>query len=112
MVMVSGLLALSIAATGWYYLFYSRAAIGLAGMEAAGGHLLRARPRRLGGFLMLLLGILFFAGFFAVDQSSPSRGFVLVWLGVFLVVLMILVLAMVDLRLTLRLRRSVGRHAI
>jgi hypothetical protein len=110
--MVSGLLALSVAATGWYYLFHSRAALGLAGVEGDAINLLRARLRRVGGFFLLVLGVLFFAGFFAVDQEHPTPAYLAVWLGVFLVVLIILVLAMVDLRLTLRLRRSDQHHAI
>src|SRR5439155_26157592 len=104
--MVPGVLALSVAATGWYYLFYSQAATALAGVETAAINVLRARLRRIGGFFMLLLGVLFFAGFFAVNQEHPGRAYLAVWLSVFMVVLIIMVLAMVDLRLTLRLRRD------
>jgi len=110
--MASGLLALSVATTGWYYLFYSKAATGLAGIEAAAANLLRVRLRRVGGFFMLVLGVLFFAGFFAVDQEHPTPAYLAVWLGVFLVVMIIMILAMVDLRLTMRLRRGHHHHAL
>jgi hypothetical protein len=105
-----GLLALTIAAAGWYYMFYSRAATELGEVEDAGVNLRRVRLRRVGGFFMLLLGIAIFAGFFTVDWDRPTVAFLAVWLGVCFIVLAILVLGIVDLRLTWRLRQARMRH--
>ena len=101
-----GLLALTIAAAGWYYMFYSRAASELAEVEGAAINLRRVRLRRVGGFFMLLLGVGIFAGFFTVDWDRPNVGFVAVWLGVCFNVLAVLVLGIVDLRLTWQLRQA------
>jgi hypothetical protein len=56
---------------------------------------------------MLLLGVCFFAGFHTVDWDQPSEAFLLVWLAVFILLGCIVVLALIDLRLTMKLRRSV-----
>jgi hypothetical protein len=101
-----GLLALTIAAAGWYYMFYSRAASDLVEVEGTALNLRRVRLRRLGGFFMLLLGVGIFAGFFTVSWDRPNIGFLAVWLGVCFMVLAILVLGIVDLRLTWQLRQA------
>ncbi len=92
-------------AAGWFYLFYSRAARNLAAIELASHNSFRSRLRRVGGFLMLLLGGGIFAGFYTVDQDAPGVSYVLVWSGVILVLSLMVLLAMMDLRLTWKLRR-------
>lgn len=105
---IQGIFALSIAATGWYYMFYSRAAERLAQVEAETINHRRVRLRQVGGFFMLLLGIFFFAGFYSVDQDRPTAAFFVIWTAVCLLVMIVLVLGLADLRLTWRLRRNAG----
>ena len=60
--------------------------------------------RRIGGGAMFLLGVAFFAGFELMDHQKPVL-FALTWMGVALLMLFIVVLGLIDLRLTMRLRR-------
>src|SRR6185436_12056732 len=100
--------SLFIAAAGWYYMFYSRAANRLSGIEDANINAMRVWLRKINGLLMFLLAICFFAGFFAVDLDHPTRMTAIVWLVVCGLVLALLALGMVDLRLTWRLRGMVA----
>ena len=105
---IQGLFALSVAATGWYYMFYSRAASRLGEIENESLNRRRVCLRQVGGFFMLLLGICFFAGFYTVDQESPTLAFIAVWTAVCVLVMIVLILGLADLRLTWRLRRGTG----
>jgi len=96
--------SLFIAAAGWYYMFYSRAASRLSGMEDANINAMRVWLRKVNGLLMFLLAVCFFAGFFAVDLDHPTRMTAIVWLAVCGLVLALMALGLVDLRLTWRLR--------
>src|SRR5436190_3330462 len=96
--------SLLIGAAGWYYLFYSRAAARLAGVEDQALNVRRQRFRRFGRFVMLLLAVGIFAGFNTVDPHASAQAFILVWFGVFVLLFVIVILAMLDLRLTWRLR--------
>lgn len=98
------LVSFLVAAAGWYYMFYSRAAANLSGIEDEALNRRRHRLRRIGGFFMVLLGVALFAGFHSVDPVVSAQGFILVWFAVFLLLLTIVLLAMLDLRLTWRLR--------
>ena len=103
---VTGIFSLIVAAFGWYYMFYSRAATNLSGIERQDLNRRRHRLRRIGGFVMVLLAVGMYAGFNSVDpQTSPSP-FVAVWLTVFVLLLVTVILAMIDLRLTWRLRQQ------
>jgi hypothetical protein len=98
--------SLAVAAVGWYYMFYSRAASRLSGIEDAHVNSMRIWLRKINGMLMFLLAISFFAGFFAVDLDHPTRMTAFVWLAVCGLVLALLALGLVDLRLTWRLRMA------
>jgi hypothetical protein len=100
----STIFSLLIAAAGWYYMFYSRAAVSLHGIEDEHLNKRRQRLRQLGGFMMILLAVGLFAGFHTVDPNSSAQAFLLIWFGVFLLLFAVLLLAMADLRLTWRLR--------
>jgi drug/metabolite transporter (DMT)-like permease len=102
----SAVFSLLIAAAGWYYMFYSRAATNLTGVEDDGINRRRHRLRRIGGFIMLLLAVAFFAGFNTVDAETSAARFLLVWLAVFVLLMIIVLLALADLRLTWRLRHT------
>jgi hypothetical protein len=94
------------AAMGWYYMFYSRAARRLETVEAQHINLWRVRLRRIGGGVMILLGVLFFAGF----QDLAPIPFILVWTGVMLALLLIVALALFDIRLTWAIRKASRRR--
>ena len=101
--------ALVVAAAGWYYMFYSEAASRLAQVEGEAVNRRRVRLRRLNGLMMFLLAVFFFAGFFAVDLDRPTVAFFVVWLIAMFLLLAIVVLAVIDVRLTLKLKLSVPR---
>lgn len=105
----SALFSLFIAAADWYYMFYSRAATNLHGIEDQALNHRRQRLRQIGGFFMLLLAVALFAGFHTVDAATSAQAFLLVWMSVFLLLLLIVLLAMADLRLTWKLRNR-RRH--
>lgn len=104
-------LAFLIATAGWHYLFYSRAANRLSGVENERLNRLRIRLRRVGGVVLLLLGPTFFAGFRTLDPESDfnPHAFVGLWVSVLLLMGVMVVLALVDVRLTFRLRQQ--QHA-
>jgi hypothetical protein len=112
MQLVTGIFSLIVAAFGWYYMFYSRAASNLSGIERQDLNRKRHRLRRVGGFVMLLLAIGMYAGFNSVDPHTSPNPFVVIWLTVFVLLLVTVVLAMIDLRLTwkLRHRQRVADH--
>lgn len=87
---------------GWYYLFYSQAAVLLGAIEAPALNLRRRRLRRANGVVMLVLAVLLYAG---TDERNTPQSFVLVWLGVLVLFFAFVALAVMDLRLTARLRR-------
>jgi hypothetical protein len=103
---IAGIFALLTGASGWFYLFYSRAAQRLSEIENQRLNDRRIALRRVGGVVMLLLGGFFFAGFYAFDEplTRPAL-FVGVWLTVFALLVAVVVLALIDLRLTRKLRR-------
>jgi hypothetical protein len=106
--MVSSLLAifsLFVAASGWHYLFQARGPYATVEDPTYRYNIRRLHFRKLGGLLMLVLGSLIFAGFFAVDQSEPTSAFIAIWLSVMTLVLIVILLALVDLRLTLKMRQ-------
>ena len=104
-----GIFSLLVGACGWYYLFYSRAALKLGGVEDAPTNLRRQRLRRIGGFTMLLLAIFIYAGFYTVEAKTSPAAFLLTWIMVFVLLFLIVLLALLDLRLTAKLRRDRNR---
>ena len=103
---LSTILALLIGIAGWYYLFYSRAAEKLAGVESHRLNRLRVWLRRAGGVVLLLLAPAFFAGFNTVDAATDPDAFVGIWVAVLVLLGVNVLLAMVDVGLTWKLRRQ------
>jgi Na+/H+ antiporter NhaD/arsenite permease-like protein len=101
-----GIFSLLVAIAGWHYLFYSRAAHRLGGMEDDRSNRQRIRLRRINGSVMLLLAVFFFAGFYTVDDKVSPGAFLLVWLTVFVLMFFLTLLAFLDLLLTARMRRQ------
>jgi cytochrome bd-type quinol oxidase subunit 2 len=108
----TSLFSLAVAGVGWYYMFYSRGAVNLHGIEDETLNHRRQVLRRIGGFVLLLLGVAMFAGFHSVDSATSAQAFVLVWMSVFVLLLVVLLLAMADLRLTWKLRRRRDRRGV
>jgi hypothetical protein len=100
---LAAILALLTGAAGWHYLFYSSAAHRLAGLEETHTNRRRIVLRRANGVAMLLLAICFFMLFWTVTRSGAL---LLVLAAVLLLLITILILALIDLRLTWRLRHK------
>ena len=105
MIVLVDLLSLLIAVAGWHYLFYSRAAKRLEQIEDARVNLSRVRLRRVNGGIMLMLAVTFFIGSQPWLQASAAA-FILVWILVLGLMLAILMLALLDLRLTWKLHMA------
>jgi len=95
-------LALLVATAGWFYLFNPRAAQRLRGIEPGRANRLRIRLRQASGLIMLLTASCLYGGFRNVHQQLPSPLAVITLMAL---LLGLIVLAMIDLHLTWRLRR-------
>jgi hypothetical protein len=103
----ANVLSLLIAATGWHYLFYSRAVKLLEEIEFRELNAKRVLYRRINGGLLMALGLLTFCG---VQNLRPVV-FVGIWIAAMVVLATIVVLAMVDVRLTWKLAQSRRRRS-
>ena len=102
--------SLLVAAAGWFYLFYSRAAHNLSGIEDPVINRRRMTLRRVGGVAMFLLAIAFFAGFYTFDPSTQGESFLVTWVAVLVLLMAITVLGLLDLRMTWQLRKRSPRR--
>jgi len=107
---VPGVVALFIGLAGWYYLFYSRAAANLSGVEEKRLNALRINLRRVAALVMLVLAVLIAVGWYGYDPENPTAGFLVLWLCVIGLVLAIVILALIDLRLTVKLRERLRQQ--
>lgn len=103
---LSTILSLLIGIAGWYYLFYSRAAETLAAVESHRLNRTRVWLRRAGGAVLLVLAPTFFAGFHTVSPHTDPDAFVAVWVAVLVLLGLNVLLALVDVGLTWKLRRQ------
>jgi UDP-N-acetylmuramyl pentapeptide phosphotransferase/UDP-N-acetylglucosamine-1-phosphate transferase len=105
------ILALSVGAAGWFYLFYSRAASNLSGVEAESSNRLRVRLRRIGGLMMIVLAFVSYATCVALERQRTVQA---AWylLAVLVLLVAILILGLIDLRLTQKLRRARKRDEL
>jgi drug/metabolite transporter (DMT)-like permease len=101
---LGAIFSLLTAAAGWHYLFYSRAAHRLGILEDAALNERRVTLRRVNGVVMILLAIVFLLGFYTVDADLQPAAFLGIWVAVFLLLLAVVFLALIDLRLTFKLR--------
>ena len=102
--MLAAAFSLVVAAAGWYYLFNSRVVEALRSVEAERANRCRSILRRAGGLAMLLLAVCFYALFQSLNGPDP-RVFLAMVAAVTLLLGLIAVLAVVDVRLTWKLRR-------
>ena len=98
--------SLLVAIAGWFYLFYSQAAYRLHGIEDERINRRRIRLRRANGFVMLLLAGFFFAGFYRVDVKESPGPFLAVWIVVFFLMFLVVLLGLLDVWFTAKLRRN------
>jgi hypothetical protein len=98
--------ALLVGAIGWYYLFYSQAVTRLGGIEENRTNRVRGMLRRINAIVMLLiaLGIALIVYKFDNDQSRAKGAVTL--LAVLFLSLMMIILGLIDVRLTWKLRRA------
>ena len=68
--LVPGALSIAILLIGWYYVFYSKAAERLNGVEPTPVNRKRQIHRRLGGLLLLPMSALFLAGSYWIDPHD------------------------------------------
>ena len=101
---VPAILSLLTGVAGWFYMFYSKAAQGLRGVEEQRLNNHRIRLRRIGGMVMLALAVLMYVGWYAVSLDPPTLAAAWVWLTVLVLLGTLSLLALVDMRLTFRLR--------
>lgn len=104
---LAAILALLTGAAGWYYLFYSTAAHRLGEVEGLKTNRQRIMLRRINAVAMLLLAVCFFMLFWTVGDDV----YLVMVLGIVLLLLVVVMgLALIDLRMTLRLRREHKRQ--
>ena len=101
-----GILALLIGIAGWFYLFYSRAASRLGSIESQPINRRRIALRRVNGGIMCLLAIAIAVGAYGVNPDESRAAFLWTWALVMALLLTMVVLGLLDLRLTIKLRRS------
>ena len=98
-------------AAGWYYLARSQGVARLALLESPRRNATRRRARRMGAWSMMMIGAAGFWLMFEVDRTdTPSRvrslRVVVAAFAVMIALLTMVLSAMVDMYLTMRMRRS------
>lgn len=91
-------------------MFYSRAASNLAAVEEQRLNIKRMNLRRLGAVIMLALAVLIAIGAYGYDLERPTASFFVVWMCVIVLLMVVVVLAFIDLRLTVKLREAFRRR--
>jgi len=99
-------LALLVLAAGWYYLFFSTAAQQLSRIEQPRLNTLRVRLRRANGIVMMLLAVAFFASYYTVNEQTSVNTAMFVMVSVLILICAMIALAVIDVRLTQKLRRQ------
>ena len=106
-----GIFAIVLAAVGGWYVFMSKAATDLAGIEAKRRNRQRVKLRRLNGVVIVLMSGALFVLLAAADRRDPNLA---IWGMLLMCVLLTtsLALAVRDIRLTRQLRADLRRgHA-
>ena len=96
--------AVAVGLAGAYYLFFSRSAKLLSGIEGDATNDRRHRLRRANGAALLVLAPLLLAGF-ALNEHRHPWLFIFDWVAVVLLLAVVMALASIDVRLTARFRR-------
>jgi len=101
-----GILALLIAAVGWYYLFYSRATEKLGSIEEQQANRRRGLLRRVNAIVMLLMAVGIAAGTYRFHPDTTRDEWIATWTAVMLLLPISVILALIDVRLTMKLREQ------
>jgi hypothetical protein len=104
------ILALLIGALGWYYLFYSQAAARLESIEERRDNRFRGLLRRVNAIVMLLMALGIALGTYKFDGEGSEPAFLINWSLVMLMLVVCVALALIDLRLTVKLRRQLNER--
>jgi hypothetical protein len=103
--------ALAVAGVGWFYIFGSQAARHLETIETQAANRRRIFLRCINGVCLITLATCLFAGVYTIDPHLRPRVFLGDWMAVTLLVVLSMALAIMDVRLTARLRRPTGGEA-
>lgn len=103
-IFVADAACLLIAASGWYYLFYSRAAHKLSGVEADSSNRRRVILRRCNGVVMMFLAMLLYFANHIVELKDRPIAATVVLVGIICLLGISVLLGWLDLRLTMNLR--------
>ena len=95
-----GIFALLIAALGWYYLFYSRAAQYLEAVEDQRSNRLRGILRRMNAIVMLLMAVGIAMTTYRFNREGAEMQFALTGSAVMFLLTLCVVLALIDVQLT------------
>jgi hypothetical protein len=96
----------TVMAAGWYYMFYSRAAHRLQGIEPTGANRQRVRLRQTNGFMMVMLGAFLYVALYGMSWERPGTAFGVVWLLIFGFLGAMIILGLADIRLTWKLSQE------
>lgn len=94
------------AAAGWYYLMHAGSAAKLGEFERPADNQMRIRLRRWGGILMVLIAAAFYIGFRVADAEGNGVVVAVCMLAVVVLLPIVLLLALVDMRLTRKMREN------
>ena len=103
---IPAIFSLLVGAVGWYYLFYSQAAKRLETIEDERNNRLRLMLRRVNAIVTLLLAVGIAVGSYKFEPHRDPTEFIVTWSAVMLLLLVFVTLALIDLRLTWKLRRQ------
>src|SRR5437762_10789584 len=99
-------LSFLVGVAGVFYMFFSKAASNLSSIEAPVENQRRSHLRRANGVVMLALAVAIAFGSYGFDVEHPHEGFLLVWVAAMILLFVFVVLALADVRLTMRLRAA------
>src|SRR6476659_6926106 len=98
--------ALLVGAIGWYYLFFSQAAQRLGSIEEQRTNRRRGLLRRINAILMLLIALGIAVATYKFERRGFEDAFLLTWVAVMMLLLGVVILGLIDVRLTWKLRRT------
>lgn len=91
---------------GWHYVLFSTAARKMSGIECPKANVTRVRLRRVGGLFMAAAAAALFELASRLQSNLPDASCAYLLLGVLLLLFFTSLLALIDLRLTLSLKRQ------
>src|SRR5688500_9879556 len=99
--------ALLVAAVGWYYLWYSQAIQRLARIEEQRTTRRLGILRRINAIIMLLIALGIACGTYRFEREGAETACLITWALVMLLLFAFVLLALIDLPLTIKLRQQI-----